>query len=90
MVQYDYAWSNGNQTVAMQLLAASNTSKNETWTCTVTPSDGRASGPAGSASLTVPNSMPPPPPGGGGRPPPPPRVPVGPERSDLPGQRAQS
>lgn len=54
-VSYSYGWSrNGSpQPYSGPTLSGSYTSQGQQWTCAVTPSDGMASGPAGSATVVV-------------------------------------
>ncbi len=60
-VTYDYAWYvDGvlSSASTSDTLAASATSKGETWRVEVTPSDGNVDGPAGSDSITIDNTAP--------------------------------
>ena len=59
-ISYSYLWSlNGVPTsYTGSSLSSVATSKNQDWTCTVTPSDGIADGTPGSASITIANSPP--------------------------------
>jgi hypothetical protein len=60
IVTYRYAWQRNGVAVAetSDTVSAAETAKDETWTVTVTPNDGRMDGPAGSASLTIANTAP--------------------------------
>ena len=55
-VGYGYGWSNGSTSVSGATLASTSTVANETWTCTVTPTDGTDPGVAGTAAVTIASS----------------------------------
>jgi subtilisin family serine protease len=61
-IEYSYAWSLGGQILTEGLdasvLAPENTEKGQTWTCAVTPYDGRDYGDAGEASAYIQNTPP--------------------------------
>jgi hypothetical protein len=61
VVTYDYAWSVDGSTVrdiTAPEVPAERTSRGERWTVTITPSDGKLSGPAATAFVDILNSVP--------------------------------
>jgi hypothetical protein len=60
-VSYVYTWQQGSTTrtdLGSETVQSSLTTKGETWTVTVTPSDGKEQGEVGTASVTIANTAP--------------------------------
>jgi formylglycine-generating enzyme required for sulfatase activity len=59
-VSYSYAWLLGGEDTdeATAVVSRSETLRGQTWTVLVTPSDGASTGPAGTASVTIGNTVP--------------------------------